>query len=209
MPYDYETQALAYMGVEGGKYAIADDTGDYGTPVALKNLKSIPINVEASDTPIYSDNIMKKNLRTDNGYKGSIGVSAQDRAFEKALGFAMDGAGGLMQVSGTGYKKVAFYFESKEEADFGSYTVKCWLLNCEVGKANRAHNTNTNAPAMGEYSYPLTVKGEKVMNAAGTAEYTDAAGNTQVCTLYIAVPGDTGYDTFGASVPEPKVPTNP
>lgn len=207
MPNDYSAQGIAYMGVKNGKFAVADSVGEYGSPVALKYLKTVPLNTAIDSTAIYSDDKLQKNIRTDNGYTGNIGISAPDAVFEKALGYAMDGDSGLMQVSGTGYKKVAFYFEHSVEATFGTYVVKCWLLNCEVDKASRSHDSNTNTPNIGEYQYPITVKGETVMDAAGTAIYVDSDGNEQICTLYTSVPSDEDFDTFGATVPTPKIKT--
>lgn len=206
MSTDYTKKSVAYGNVKNGKYAPKDDAG-YGTPVDFPYLKSIPLTAQVGSEDIYADGVRQITMYSDNGYNGNIGTSAQDRKFEEDIGQAVEaGTGVTMTTQIIGSKPVAFYFETEESTKNNvKYTVKNWLLNVQVGRADRAYNTNTNTPAIGEYIYPAVISGEMVQNAAGTANYVDENGNELMCYIISALPNAANYATFGAAVPTPKV----
>lgn len=206
MATDYNKKSVAYGNVKNGKYAVKGDSG-YGTPVAFPFLKAVPLTAQVSSEDIYADGIRVMTLYSDNGYNGSIGTTAQDRTFEEAIGQVVSaGTGVSMTTQIAGSKVIAFYFETEEKTANGvSYTVKNWLLGVQVGRPDRAHNTNTNSPAIGEYAYPAVISGEKVKNSASTANFIDANGNEIMCYIVSALPNAVNYATFGDEVPTPKV----
>ena len=206
MPTNYNKQAAAYHGISGAKYALRTN-GAPGTPVvAIEYAKSMSFAPQVEEQPVYANDRKVLALVSDTGYTGSLGTSAQDRGFETALGHIMTTAQGQATVNLLGHKRADLYYEYKEESEGGVvYTVKVWALNVEVGKATLEHATDENTAKIGEYAYPITVYGDKIKAATGDGYYRDANGNELTATSVISLPGDTGYATFGDTVPGVKM----
>lgn len=170
-------------------------------------MKAIPLNAQVSTEDIFADGKRLIIMYNDMGYTGSIGTTGQDRDFEEKIGQAISSGEGVSMVTQIkGSSVLAFYFETEEHtANNVKYTVKNWLLNVQVGRPDRAHNTNTTTPAIGEYAYPVVVSGETVLTSDGTKAYIDEHGNESLCFIISALPNATDYETFGDTVPEPKV----
>lgn len=202
-------KGVAYCNVKNGQYAVKGESG-YGTPTDFPYLKSVPLTAQVTAEDIFADGKRLVVIYSDMGYTGSIGTTGQDRAFEAAIGQAIEAETGVnMTTQINGSKVMAFYFETDEYTKNNvKYVVKNWLLNVQVGRPDRAHNTNTTTPAIGEYAYPAVISGETVLKATGTDAYVDDNGNESLCFIISALPNATDYDTFGDTVPTPKVPAN-
>lgn len=211
MDKKFNEQSPAYHGVDNAKYSMRGDDGSVGkTVVKFPYIKSVSFEPTLEQQPIYANNQKILATVSDQGYTGSIGTTAQDRDFEKSLGQIMDVSNGLADVNLNSLKRFDYYYEYKEETKNGVlYTVKVWVLNCEATKASKNHQTDTNTNTIGEYSYPLTVYGDKIMDSEGKEVYTDENGNELTATRVISVPSDAGYKTFGDSVPIVKVISAP
>lgn len=206
MSVDYTKRSAVYANVFNGKYAVKD--GDtYGTPKDFKYLKSVPLNAQVGQEPIYADGRRIMTVYADDGYTGDIGTTAPDRVLESEIGHTVSaGTGVNMTADVVSSIPVAFYFEHNEKTESGiQYTVKNWLLNVQLGKASRTHSTNTGSPAIGEYAYPAIISGEKVKDSAGTANYADEYGNERTAYIISALPNAADYATFGSAVPAIKV----
>lgn len=208
MEYDYNQQAAGYHGVKNAKYAVKGEQEVYATPASFAYAKAISLDPKLETETNFANNMAIFSAVSDQGYGGSFGTTAQNRAFEKDLGMLMDVAGGTADVNLLSLKRFALYYEHGEKLPGGrTYTVKVWLLNCEATKASKNHETDTTKPTFGAYAYPLTIYGEKIKAADSSNIYTDPDGNEYIATRIIALPTDEGYGTFGNAVPTPKIPT--
>ncbi len=207
MSQDYNKQAAAYHGIQNGKYAVRTADGKPGTDIVdFPNLKSISFDPTVDQQPVYANNAKIMAIVSDQGYTGAFGTTAQDRAFEIALGHVMAVSGGLADVNLNSFKRIDIYYEYNEKTANGSpYVVKVWALNTEISKASKSHSTDTNTAALGECSYPMTIYGDKIMDSEGTKVYRDANGNELTATRVISLPGDTGYEAFDDKVPVVKM----
>ena len=204
----YTAQAAAYHGISNAKYALRGTDGAPGSTVTdLAYAKSISFEPQVEETAVYANDQKVLALVSDKGFAGSLGTTAQDRALEKSLGHAIDTASGEATINLIGYKRADIYYEYKETTPAATYTVKVWVLNCEISKPSTIeHATDEDQPTIGEYAYPITVYGDKIKASSGTATYRDANGNEITATKVIALPDDDGYTTFGDSVPVVKMP---
>lgn len=119
-------------------------------------------------------------------------------------------AGGARAVVNRGATpRVSIYFETIVNYENGTNeVVKTWLLNVGVSEPESIeHNTDTDSVTFGSYAYPITVYGEILKAASGDNDYVDAKGFKHRVFRLDSYPGDEGYANFGASVPEPKMPT--
>lgn len=202
------TKAAAYHGVQNMRFAPrtgeAYATGDAVLPLLYAKSINPSALLEAQEQ--YADNRLLFRVPSDKGYEGEIGTTAPDPELDKAAGFALEGAGGLIATNQVSYPKGALYYEFIErDADGQASVAKVWLYNVEIGKGSGTHSTDTNTVEFGTYSYPFRVYGDTLMAADGAAAYQDAKGLGRTAMMYTCRPGDEGFDTFGDSVPAPKV----
>ena len=202
------TKAAAYHGVEGVKFApkTADgyaDSEDMLSVLYAKNLNPSSL-LEAVEQ--YADDRLLFRVPNDKGYDVELGTTGPDPELEKAAGYAMEGASGLISVGQVSYARGALYYEFLERDEAGQASkVKCWMFNVEVGKGTGTYTTDESSVTFGTYTYPMRVYGDPLMDSAGTAKYVDAKGLGRTAFMYTCRPSETGYDTFGDSVPVPKV----
>ncbi len=202
------TKAAAYHGVENVKFAPKTSAGyaedDAILPVKYaKNLNPSSL-LEAVEQ--YADNRLLFRVPNDKGYDVELGTTGPDGELEKAAGYAMEGASGLISVGQVAYARGALYYEFIERDETGQASkVKCWMFNVEVGKGTGTYTTDESSVTFGTYTYPMRVYGDTLMDSTGTAAYVDSKGLGRTAFLYTSRPGDTGYDTFGDSVPVPKL----
>ena len=98
------------------------------------------------------------------------------------------------------------YYEFLERDENGQPSkVKCWMYNVEVGKGTGTHTTDESSVTFGTYTYPMRVYGDPLMDSTGSAKYVDEKGLGRTAFMYTCRPSETGYDTFGDSVPVPQV----
>lgn len=169
-----------------------------------KNLSLTPV-MEAVEQ--YADNMLLFRVPRDDGYEGELGSVAPDFELEKACGYAMEGADGLIRTNQAYYTKGALYYEFNETDDTGRDSVtKVWLYNVELGKGAENYSTDTKSLEFGEYKTPLRVYGDPVMAADGAKPYLDERGLGRTTAMKLCRPEDTeSYAAFGDAVPVPKV----
>ncbi len=199
-------KAAAYHGVQNMKFAKRAD-GTYATELLdMPYAKSLDPSALLEASEQHADNRLIFRVPKDDGYEGSIGTTGRDAALEKELGMEIDGAVGTLRVGLTSYTKGALYYEYIErDGDGQASVIKVWMYNLEIGKSNESYTSDTSTAEFGEYAYPFRAYGEKVKNAEGTGTYRDEKGNEKTAFMCICGPKDPGYETFGDSVPEPKV----
>ena len=198
-------KAAGYHGIQNMKFAQKSDSG-YSTQLTdLLYAKSLNPSALLEAVEQYADNRLLFRIPSDTGYEGEIGTTAPDMEFEKLAGFAQEGANGLIRMSLASYVRGALYYEfiERDEAGLGS-AVKVWLYNVEIGKGSETYTTDASSVEFGSYAYPFRAYGDDLMDQEGTTKYLDDKGLGRKAFMYMSRPGDTGYDTFGASVPVPK-----
>lgn len=203
-------KAGAYHGVRNVKFA-PRVSGAYAegekilSVLYAKNLNPSSL-LEAQEQ--YADDQMLFRVPNDKGYDIELGTTAPDTELEKAAGYALEGASGLISAGLAYYARGALYYEFTErDADGLPSQVKCWVYNVELGKGTGTHTSDASAVEFGSYSYPMRVYGDPLMDGEGSAAYVDERGVGRTAFMYTCRPGDTGYETFGASVPVPKLAT--
>lgn len=205
------TKAAAFHGVENvkfaprtnGKYASGEDI--------LKVLYAKSLNPSSllEATEQFADNRLLFRVPNDKGYDVEFGTTAPDPELDKAAGFAVEGANGLLSVEQLNYARGAMYYEFKERDEDGKVSMaKCWMFNVELGKGSGNHATDESSIAFGSYTYPARVYGDDLMDNTGTKPYVDDKGMGRKVFMYTSRPGDEGYDTFGDEVPAPKMPAD-
>ena len=175
-----------------------------GTTVKpLNYLSAITLDKSVTTDNKYGDGEVVLALMTDNGFTGSIEMTARDEDFEKDLGFVKEVAQGLADVQVLENKTVSIGFECYITNDAGvTKTKKVWLLGVNVSPASDSLSQNTDSVNNNNASYGLTVKGVNMQDGSGD-DYTDENGNTLKVFKIRAIPTDASYDNFFDSVPVP------
>jgi len=188
------------------KYAVKDALGDYGVPKTWTGLKSISLEPNYEEKELYADGDLETVLVNDKGYTGEVVVTDKADDFEKDLGFREELTGALADVQQIGRNEIAIYFEVDIQSGAGVASVnKVWLLSVFVSRANDKVQQRESSPVVNDVTYKLRVTGDFKMTSDGSAIYTDANGVSKRATKMTAKPTHTGYATFGAAVPTPKV----
>lgn len=199
-------KAAGYHGIQNMQFAPATETGYAATPLKLLYAKNLNPTALLEAVEQYGDNRLIFRIPSDTGYEGQIGTTGADPELEKAIGYSIESDNGLITTDVTQYLRGALYYEFIERDEHGAASVvKVWLFNAEIGKGSASHATNTRSLEFGEYTYPFTVYGDTLMDAAGTAPFRDAKGMGRKAFMYTARPDDEEYDNFDKAVPTPKV----
>lgn len=202
-------KAAAYHNISNMKFA-PKKAGAYQEPFEMLYALSLSLNAQVSATEQYADGRLVCRIPSDTGYEGEVGTTAQDPELEKAAGFAIEGASGLITGNVASYLRGALYYEHLEEEEEGAPSVvKTWLLGVEIGKGSKSYTTDKASVELGSYAYPIRVYGEKVKDSDGIKEYLNERGVGMLALIYSAWPEDGDYATFGDTVPVPKVAAAP
>ena len=177
-------QGAGFHGVDALKYAVLG--GETTTVVPSEYVVGVSLSRQINKTQQHANNRMVCEVASDNGYTGTINTTAPETDFETALGMVMNVAGGARAVVNRGATPLNVGVSEPESIE---------------------HNTDTDSVTFGSYAYPITVYGEILKAASGDNDYVDAKGFKHRVFRLDSYPGDEGYANFGASVPEPKMPT--
>lgn len=203
---NYNEQSPVYHGIQNAKYCMRGEGGAAANIKPMPYVKSASFDPQIETLPIYASNVKVLAVVSDKGYTGNLGVTAQDRGFEKDLGQIIDIESGQADVNLINLKRCDVYYEYIEHTAAGTpYVVKVWVLNVETAKASKTHNTDEDSIKIGEYQYPITVYGDKIKASTGETVYKDANGNELTATRIISLPGDAGYADFDKTVPVAKM----
>ena len=206
MPAKIRSKAAGYHGVQNMKFAPKESTGYATTLLDMKYAQSTNPSALLAAAEQYADNRLVCRIPNDTGYEGEIGTTAPDPELEKAAGFSLEGANGLITTDITSYLRGALYYEFLEVDEDGKQSVvKCWMFNVEIGKGSATYTTDRDSLEFGSYTYPFRAYGDTLKDAEGTGDYLDERGVGRKAFLYTCRYDDTGYSTFGDTVPVPKV----
>jgi len=196
---------LVRFNIQNAKYAVLSN-GSYANPVSFGTSKKISLERDADEKNIYGDGLVIVTLPNDRGKKGTLTVNNIPDSYEVAMGRKMAVSAGYADIKQRLVTEHAIYFETCGAADDGTTPVlKTWLFGVTSKAPTESYDQNTDNVNETSYDIPLTIKGTKVKNAAGTADATDSAGNVIIAYSVTVGPNDTGYNTFGNSVPVVKL----
>lgn len=193
--------------VKNVKYAVKNDLGTYATPEDLAYANSISLEADYDETKLYGDGQILAVLGDDKGKTGTLSVTNIEKDYEIAMKRSMEIDGGLADIQQRSSVEHALYFEVDAIEDGVAKTIKRWVFGVTTGKASETYEQTTDNPTINTYDYPLTALGVNLKDTAGTADHTDANGNTIKVFYMTSFPGDANYATFQSTVPTPKVKT--
>jgi hypothetical protein len=185
------------------KYAFKT-LGVFGTPTAMTYARSLSLEADYDETPLYGDGQKLAVLADDKGKTGTLSLINIDEDYEIACGRQMLISKGIADISQNQTVEHALYFEFDLLDEGVSKTVKVWLFGVISGKPSVNLEQTTDNPTINPIEHALTVLGTNLKNAAGTADYEDTNGNTVKVYMLTSYPDDTDYATFGATVPTPS-----
>lgn len=196
---------LGFWGLKNVKRAARSADGKLGTSVVeLPKGKSLQLNASVNMQEVYAGDERILMIPSDNGYAGTYGCTGQDLDFEEEIGLLIKlDDGTYADVNLTDMERSELYFEKTVKPASGrAFVMKAWIYGVEFGKPSKNHGTNTQNVTIGEYQYPITVYGKKILKT-DESPYTDEGGNEKTAWIIYSVPGDGGYSTFGNAPPPP------
>ena len=117
------SKAAGYHGVQNMKFA-PKKSGTYDTALLdMKYAQSINPSALLEAAEQYADNRLVCRVPSDTGYEGEVGTTAPDPELEKAAGFALEGANGLITTNIASYLRGALYYEFLELDEDGKQSV--------------------------------------------------------------------------------------
>lgn len=193
-------QNMLKFNIKNVKYNVEEEVKD------LTFAKSLTLESQYEEEKIYGDGEVILVLANDQGKTGSLGVIDVDNQFEKDLGRMIELEGGMLaEMQQHGSVPVDIYYEVDAYDEGIKIVIKNWLLGVTVGKASESYEQTTDATTFGSFEYPLTISGVNLKATTGNEDYMDAKGNKVKVFRATSYPGDTGYATFGSSVPVLKM----
>lgn len=199
-----KSKRLAF-GIKNVKYATKTG-GVYGTPVDLAYADSISFERDYNEIKLYGDGELIAVLPDDKGLDFSLIVTDINDDYEIACGRKLAVQGGTADVNQQTSVEHAIYFERALLVDGVKKTVKVWILAVTSSGAPETFKQVEDDPTINKYEYKMHSAGSPLKNSAGSADYTDANGVGRFVTRITSLPEDTGYATFEATVPVPKIP---
>lgn len=201
---DKSGKVLIQFNVKNGQYAIKQNDAWVISPLTWLNSFSKEKDLDSSD--IYGDGEKQLTLVNDKGFTGTLGLTAQDYEYNKALGFNVQLSNGLAEVQQLSSIEHCIYFETQYTGKDGvAKTKKTWVFGVNAQAPSETYDQNTDSINQSTIEYAITIKGVNTMDSTGQVEYKDANGNTIKTFTLSKVPGDTGYDTFENTVPVPTM----
>lgn len=200
-----DTKKLIEYDARNGVYNIDGET----EVKSLGFLTGVQKERSITTKDIYGDGEVQKTAVTESNSSATIGLTAKDEDFDKDLGYLQDVTGGVAEVSVTSFKLVNIGFETTIETTTGVKAKKVWLLGCQVSPSSDSWQQNTDSTNEVNASYSVSIKGVKLQDETGEAEYKDSSGMTKTVQMMSSTPGDGDtYETFLSKVPTPTVKTS-
>lgn len=137
---------------------------------------------------------------------GELRTTAPEPKLEEMTGLEIETTAGVARTMGRIGKRIDFHYAYDEQDERGVIqSVKVWLLNLEIGRPVRLHETKQENVTTAEYAYPYTCYGVKMLKSGTSTEvYVDENGMEVTVQDVERRPGEDGYDTFFETVPVPR-----
>lgn len=205
-------KTLIGYNVKNGQYALLTTAGTsttapvFGSAASLTWLTKFSKEKNLATKELYGDGELQITLVNDKGYTGTIGMTARDEEYETDLGMQMALDAGVAEIKQLLVKEHAIYFETNYlGADGDPKVKKTWCYGVSASAPSETFDQNTEDINQSNIEYALTIRGTMLKASNGTDDYVDASGENIKVFFYSKKPTDTGYATFGDTVPIPKV----
>ena len=196
-------KTIVSFNIKNAKYAVKTSEG-YGSVVPFGYSDSL--EADYSEKIIYGDGRKVAIIPTDRGKTGSLVLLALDEAYELAMKRRMKTMNGTAEVKQLAAVEHAIYFETEYMEEDGSVlTAKTVLYGVTSGRPSEAFNQTTDDVNNNNVSYPITIKGEEILDSTGKSPYKDEDGNVLRAWQETVLPGDSGYETFGTTISLPRI----
>lgn len=170
-------------------------------PQDLAYAHAINLEADYNEQKLYGDGALLSVLADDKGKTGTISVTDIETGYEIDCGRMRVLANGYADIQQRSTLPHAIYYEIEALDNGVVVTIKNWLLGCLTGKASESYQQTEDDPTFNKYEFPLSVLGENLKTATGSADYTDANGETTKVYRITSFPDDDDYLTFGDIVP--------
>ena len=196
---------LVRFNIQNAKYAIGTKVESFGTSIKMA------LETDSSAKPIYGDGKIVCMLVNERGKNAVLTLNNICDAYEIAMGRKMKTSEGLADIKQIKVVEHNIYFEicnitKTSDGNTKTTVAKTWLFGCvSTQRPSESYDQTTTDINESTFEISFVVNGTNLLNAEGTANYVDADGNELIALQVTKVPGDEGYDTFGNSVPKPKV----
>lgn len=208
MPETTGNKTLLRFNIKNAKYALKSSNG-YSAPVPFGYSDSIALEADYSEKVIYGDGKKILTIPNDKGKTGTLGLLTLDEAYEIAMKRRMKTSAGTAEIKQLASVEHAIYFETDYIEDDGEQkTAKTIIYGVTSGRPSQTYNQTTDDINNNNTDYPLTIKGVPLKASSGTEPYKDENGNIVYVWQETSIPGDTGYETFGATITDPKAPAS-
>jgi hypothetical protein len=192
--------------VKNVKYTVKSGSG-FSSPNDLAYANSISLESDYEELRVFGDGEVIGIVASDTSKTGTLSVTNIETQYETDTHKVMQVDSGLADIKTSIPVPHNIYFEVEGFEDGQHITIKNWLLNVTTGKATETYNQNTDTPTINNFEYPVVVTGVDLLTADGEDEYFDNNGNNVKVYKISSFPGDTNYETFGDTTPEPKFVT--
>ena len=196
-----EGKILVQFNVRNGQYKTAS-----GELSPLTWLTKVSLDKNLATQAIYGDGELQTQIINDKGFTGILGLTARDNEFEIANGMQKAVSGATAEIQQLSIPENAIYFETDYVENKITKSKKVWLFGVEVSAPSESLDQNTDGVNINNAEYAITVKGTNLKATGGTADYVDSeTGKTVKVFKLSSIPTDSGYTSFGDSVPVPTV----
>ena len=202
-------KTLVRFNVQNIKYAVLAD-GKYGSPVGYGTARKMALETDTANKKIFGDGRVIYMLMNEKCKNGTMTTNNVSNDYEVAMGRKIKTANGLADVAPQICVTHAVYFETCGAASDGSKPIaKTWLYGVTSTRPSESFDQNTEDINESSFDTPLVINGTEMLASDGKTSYKDPkTGNVVTVWQMTAVPGDTGYDTFGDSVVLPQMPAS-
>ncbi len=203
-----EKELIAYN-VKKVVIALYDESsGTYGTVqdvnYAVEFAKEKSINTAA----VYGDGEIQTTLVADSGMTGTLTLTAADQELEVLIGSKEIIDGAYIEREMKSIPRCAIGFETEYLIKGAAAKVKkVWHYGVEILPGATTLSQTTDTPQTNNFAYPLTIYGNNIKNAAGTADDVDSDGQTRKGFSKSVTPDHDDYATFLATVSALKMVT--
>ena len=183
------------FGLAKAYYAVINNDGTYGAPVALPGAVSLDLNREGSEpSTFWADNIAYYVTPAANGgYTGTFNFALIPDSFKVAvLGEVVDDNGMQVEVADATPKAFALLYEVEGDLDKKRYV----FFNCTAQRVAAGANTKSDSTNPDTQDLEFTAIGKDFQNFGGT-------GVTKNIVKGSAEESATAFATWYTAVPTP------
>ena len=183
------------FGLSKAYYAVINNDGTYGTPVALPGAVSLTLNREGSEPEkFYADNLTYfVTPAVNSGYTGTLTLAKIPAQFMiDVLGEVKDDNGMQVEIADASSKSFALLYQVEGDADEKRYV----FFNCTAQRSTAGANTKSDSTTPDTQDLEFTAIGKDFENFGGN-------GITKNIVKGSAYTADSAFAGWYTAVPVP------